>query len=123
MTLSQQRQLNSLVKAIKFNYGLDGKRKWKVTVKPKEEMKKYLEFIEYEVLRNEYYYPNSPKYKIDFIEFLTDIDSLIESNFIAPDLIAISRKVSEKAREKLTEAQKEIDPKSIDEFEKETFHR
>lgn len=86
--------------------------------KDTEEMKKYLEFIEYEVLRNEYYYPNSPKYKIDFIEFLTDIDSLIESNFIAPDLIAISRKVSEKAREKLTEAQKEIDSKSIAVFEK-----
>jgi len=90
--------------------------------KDTEEMKKYLEFIEYEVLRNEYYYPNSPKYKIDFIEFLTDIDSLIESNFIAPDLIAISRKVSEKAREKLTEAQKEIDPKSIDVFENDSTY-
>lgn len=90
--------------------------------KDTEEMKKYLEFIEYEVLRNEYYYPNSPKYKIDFIEFLTDIDSLIESNFIAPDLIAISRKVSEKAREKLTEAQKEIDSKSIDVFENDSTY-
>ena len=90
--------------------------------KDTEEMKKYLEFIEYEVLRNEYYYPNSPKYKIDFIEFLTDIDSLIESNFIAPDLIAISKKVSEKAREKLTEAQKEIDSKSIDVFENDSTY-
>lgn len=93
-----------------------------VKEKDTSEMKKYLKFIDYEVLNNEYYYPNSPKYKIDFIEFLTDIDSLIESNFIAPDLIAISRKVSEKAREKLTEAQKEIDPKSIDVFENDSTY-
>ena len=85
--------------------------------KDTKEMKEYLEFIEYEVLRNEYYYPNSPKYKIDFIEFLADIDSLIESNFTAPDLIAISKKVSEKAQERLAEAKKEVDPQSIAVFE------
>lgn len=86
------------------------------------EMKKYLEFIDYEVLKNEYYYPKSPGYKIDFINFLTRIDSIVESNFIDQDLIAFSRELSEKARNKLAEANKEVDEKSIKVFEKDSTY-
>ena len=86
------------------------------------EMKKYLEFIDYEVLKNEYYYPKSPNYKIDFINFLTRIDSIVESNFIDQDLIAFSRELSEKARNKLAEANKEVDEKSIKVFEKDSTY-
>jgi len=90
--------------------------------KDTSEMKKYLEFIDYEVLRNEYFYPNSLEYKIDFINFLTDIDKIVESNFTDSDLIVFSRELSKKARNKLVEANKEVDVKSIKVFEKDSTY-
>lgn len=90
--------------------------------KDSSEMKKYLEFIDYEVLKNEYYYPKSPDYKIDFIKFLTNIDSIVESNFTDLDLVTFSRDLSKKALNKLAEANKEVDAKSIKVFEKDSTH-
>ena len=85
-------------------------------------MKKYLEFIDYEVLKNEYYYPKSPDYKIDFIKFLTCIDSIVESNFTDSDLIAFSRELSKKALNKLAEAKKEVHSQSVEVFEKDSTY-
>ena len=86
------------------------------------EMKKYLEFIDYEVLKNECYYPQSPDYKINFLNFLTCIDSIVESNFTDSELIAFSRNLSKKARNKLAEVNKEVDVKSIKVFEKDSTY-
>ena len=86
------------------------------------EMKKCLEFIDYEVLKNECYYPQSPDYKINFLNFLTCIDSIIESNFTDSELIAFSRDLSKKARNKLAEVNKEVDVKSIKVFEKDSTY-
>ena len=85
-------------------------------------MKKYLEFIDYEVLKNECYYPQSPDYKINFLNFLTCIDSIVESNFTDSELIAFSRNLSKKARNKLAEVNKEVDVKSIKVFEKDSTY-
>ena len=41
MTLNQLRQLNTLVKAIKFNRGIESVKKFKVTVDPIEEIRQY----------------------------------------------------------------------------------
>lgn len=86
------------------------------------EMKNYLKFIDYKILKNEYFYPYTPNYKIDFIHFLVDIDSLISSNFTDGDLITFSKELAEKAKEKLSMTKKDIDSKSIEVFKNSPTH-
>lgn len=80
------------------------------------EMKKYLEFLEYEVLENENYYPDTPQFKTDFLEFLTSIDSLLKKHFNDDELLSYARQISVTAQSKLEYINKEVDLKSIDVF-------
>ncbi len=81
-----------------------------------QEMKKYLEFIEYEVLENENYYPDTPQFKTDFLEFLKTIDSLIKEHFSDDELLSYARHISAMAHSKLEDINKEVDLNSIKVF-------
>lgn len=80
------------------------------------EMKKYLEFLEYEVLENENYYPVSPSFKKEFLEFLKTIDSLLKEHFKDDELLSYAGQISAMAQSKLEDVNKDIDLKSINVF-------
>lgn len=81
-----------------------------------QEMKKYLEFLEYEVLENEIYYPDTPQFKKDFLEFLENIDSLIKAHFNDGELLSYAKHIGKIAQSKLENINKGIDVNSVNVF-------
>lgn len=87
-----------------------------------QEMKKYLEFLEYEVLENETYYPDTPQFKKEFLVYLKNIDALIKEHFDDIKLLSYARQISLKAQSKLADINKEIDVNSINVFKDDPTH-
>ena len=81
-----------------------------------QEMKKYLEFLEYEVLENETYYPDTPQFKKEFLVYLKNIDTLIKEHFDDIELLSYAKQISLMAQSKLADINKEIDVNSINVF-------
>ena len=84
--------------------------------KDSQEMKMYLEFLEYEVLENEIYYPDTPQFKRDFLEFLKNIDSLIKAHFNDGELLSHAKHIGKIAQSKLENINKGIDVNSVNVF-------
>lgn len=84
--------------------------------KDTQEMKMYLEFLEYEVLENEIYYPDAPQFKKDFLEFLKNIDSLIKAHFNDGELLSYAKHIGKIAQSKLENINKGIDVNSVNVF-------
>ena len=84
--------------------------------KDSQEMKMYLEFLEYEVLENEIYYPDTPQFKKDFLEFLKNIDSLIKAHFNDGELLSYAKHIGKIAQSKLENINKGIDVNSVNVF-------
>jgi hypothetical protein len=87
-----------------------------------QEMKKYLEFLEYEVLENETYYPDTPQFKKEFLVYLKNIDALIKEHFDDIELLSYARQISLMAQSKLADINKEIDVNSINVFKDDPTH-
>lgn len=79
-----------------------------------EQLKECLEYVEYEVLRNEKYYPTTPQYKKDFIEWLAELE--FGNDLDDPEVLSLADKIRTEAKSKLGDINKPFDSQSVDLF-------
>lgn len=79
-----------------------------------ELLKESLEYVEYKVLRNEKYYPTTPQYKKDFIEWLTKLE--FENGLDNLEILSLADKIRTEAKSKLDDINKPFDSQSVDLF-------
>ena len=79
-----------------------------------ELLKECLEYVEYEVLRNERYYPTTPQHKKDFIEWLAELE--FENDLDDPEVLSLADKIRTEAKSKLDDINKPFDSQSVNLF-------